>query len=147
MRKRTRRTPRLTGRVLLPDEIQKKLLPLHMALELLPLGMFQRAHADALALIINVVSVDAVDKAPAVYAHVEKASEVLIAMKARVDVGKNWGATSDERKTLMTAIVEFDKYLRRWTTARWDVAATTVNVLNAKFKAEGGQFLELRSAG
>ena len=137
-----KRKPRAKGHILLPEQVARQVYPLHVSLELLPLGLFQRGHADHLAKIINLITVDSAGRRDGMYDLTVEAGEVLQAMFERVREGKRWNVTADERATLTRCIREFDRYLRRWTTTRFDVAAATVNEINNQAKAAGGQFLD-----
>lgn len=142
MRKHSKRQPRNRGHILLPEQVQKMVMPLHMALELLPLGLFSREHADHLAKMINIVFVDATGKSERAMHYATRAGDVLTAMWTRHKQGKSWGTTSEERKELFQCIVEIDQYLRRMTTDRLKIAAVTIDELNAEAKAKGYKFLD-----
>ena len=69
MRKQgAKRKAGVSGYLLLPHQVAKYVTPLHIALELLPLGLFNKDHANGLARIINLMSVDSLNTNPAVYA-------------------------------------------------------------------------------
>lgn len=141
MRKRCIRKKWVKSHLLMPEQVSKMVLPLHMALELLPLGLFTREHADHLAKMINIVYVSADDKSPA-YLVSRKAGDVLIAMYARVKEGKAWNTTISERDTLKQSILAIDKHIRAMTTSSLKTAAVTIDLLNAEAKAKGYGFLD-----
>ena len=142
MRKQCKRVKRGKGHILIDTQVQKLVLPLHVALTLLPLGLFTREHADSLAKTINIVFVDAGDKHVQAHSHASKAGEVLCSMFKRVKEGKSWNVTADERDMLMQAVIGMDKHVRTMTTNRLLVAAITVDRLNAEAKAAGYGFLD-----
>lgn len=118
------------------------MLPLHIALTLLPIGSFAREHADSIAKVINIVFVDADERNPSAYNAAREAGDVLCAMFKRVREGKSWNVTTSERETLMSSILAMDKHLRTMTTTRFLIAAKTVDALNAEAKAKGYGFLD-----
>ena len=143
MRKRCNRTKRIVGHILLPKQVQEMVMPLHMAVKLLPLGLFSRDHADHLAKMINVVFVDACEKDDVAVDNARKAGETLTGMYRRVRDGKAWGATTREREILKTSILEIDRHIRRMTTNRLMLASATIDRLNEEAKAKGYKFLDM----
>ena len=142
MRKRCKRVIRSRGHILLENQVSKLVLPLHLSLTLLPMGVFTREHADSLAKVINLVFVDSDGRSPEAYAAAKEAGAVLCSMFKRVREGKSWNTTIEERDRLMKAIVTMDRYVRRFTTDRFLKAAMTVDALNAQAKAKGYGFLD-----
>jgi hypothetical protein len=142
MRKRCKRVVRSKGHILLENQVQKLVLPLHISLTLLPMGAFTREHADSLAKVINLVFVDSDSRNQDAYAAAKNAGEVLCSMFKRVRDGKSWNTTIDEREKLMKAISTMDHYVRRFTTDRFLKAAMTVDALNNEAKAKGYGFLD-----
>ena len=142
MRKHCKRVKRSTGHILLEHQVQKTVMPLHMALAMLPKGLFTRSHADSLAKVINIVFVDSEGRDAAAYQSAKDAGDVLCSMFSRVNEGKSWNTTAGEREKLMASIVSMDKYIRRLTTDRFLIAAITVDRLNAEAKAKGFGFLD-----
>ena len=142
MRKRCKRVIRSRGHILLENQVSKLVLPLHLSLTLLPMGVFTREHADSLAKVINLVFVDSDGRSPDAYAAAKEAGAVLCSMFKRVREGKSWNTTIEERDRLMKAIVTMDHYVRRFTTDRFLKAAMTVDALNAEAKAKGYGFLD-----
>lgn len=133
---------RLVSYLLTPEQVAKYVTPLHVGLTLLPLGLFQRAHANHLAVVINLISVDAANKDQQVLDAANRGGDVLMTMFERHSVGKAWNVTATERKILQECIVLYDRALRTWTSDRLLIAAATVDVHNAQFKANGGKFLD-----
>lgn len=142
MRKACKRVKRNKGHILLEHQVRKMVLPLHMALTMLPMGLFTRSHADDLAKVINIVFVDSDGRDSVAYQAAKDAGEVLCSMFVRVNEGKSWNTTNDEKRKLTDSIVSMDKYVRRLTTDRFAVAAITVDRLNAEAKAKGYGFLD-----
>lgn len=133
----------MTAPALLSERtMQLMLTPLHMAVELLPLGHFGREHADHVAKIINVVAMDPASKGNGMLEVADEAGQILLAMKARVDAGKSWNCTAAERERLTACILKMDKYMRTWTNRRFTIAAMTVDAINRRRIAEGAKFLE-----
>ena len=127
--------------------IHKMLTPLHMSVELLPLGLFTEDHAEMLAKLVNLIMVDSAAKGNGMHRVAEAVGQVLIAMQDRVDAGKSWNVTSTERETLVENILKMDKHLRTWTVRRFNISAMSVNQINAQAKAQGfkrGQRVELQ---
>lgn len=142
MRKSCKRVVRSKGHILVGSQLEQIVLPLHIALTLLPIGAFKRAHADSIAKVINIVFVDASERAPAAHNAASDAGEVLCSMFKRVREGKAWNVTVDERNRLTSAIVVMDRYIRTMTTTRFIIAAKTVDALNNEAKAKGYGFLD-----
>ena len=77
MRKHCKRVIRSRGHILLENQVNKLVLPLHISLTLLPMGAFTREHADSLAKVINLVFVDSDSRSPGAYAAAKEAGAVL----------------------------------------------------------------------
>jgi len=142
MRKRCKRVVRSKGHILLEQQVQRIVLPIHISLTMLPLGAFTREHADNLAKVINIVFVDAGERDPVAMDYASRAGEVLCKMFKRVNEGKSWNTTMEEREELTSAVLGMDHYVRRLTTDRLLIAAKTVDALNAEAKAKGYGFLD-----
>lgn len=115
------------------------MLPLHMAVELLPVGLYQRDHANHAAMVINLVRVDAASRAPRVYEAVNEAAGTLSSIVARNKRTGRWGATSEELSAMRNAIRIMDQYMRTWTAQRLRIAAATADAINQQAKARGGK--------
>ena len=127
--------------------IHKMLTPLHMSVELLPLGLFTEDHAETLAKLVNLVAVDSAGKGNGMWQVADAVGQVLIAMQERVEAGKSWNVTATERETLVENIMKMDKHFRTWTVRRFNINAMAVNEINNRAKAEGykrGQRVELQ---
>jgi len=127
--------------------IHKMLTPLHMSVELLPLGLFTEDHAWMIAKLINLVAVDSAGKGNGLWQVADSVGQVLIAMQERVEAGKSWNVTATERETLVENIMKMDKHFRTWTVRRFNINAMAVNEINNRAKAEGykrGQRVELQ---
>jgi len=142
VRKSCKRVVRSKGHILIGAQLERIVLPLHIALTLLPIGAFTREHADTIAKAINIVFVDANNRSPTAHAAATDAGDVLCAMFKRVNEGKAWNVTTDEKVTLMSSILIMDKHIRTMTTSRFMIAAKTIDVLNAEAKAKGYGFLD-----
>lgn len=128
--------------LLMPNQVAKYVLPLHMAVELLPLGLYQREHANHAAMVINLVRIDATGRSAEVYDMANEAAGTLSGIIARYTRTEKWGATSEELSALRKAALVMDKYMRTWTTNRLRVAAATADVLNEQAKARGAKTFE-----
>ena len=132
----------LTGVILSPAQIQKIMTPLHLAPELLPLGLFTRDHADSVAMIVNLVAMDSAGKGNGMWMVANEVGEILLKMRERVDQGKAWNCTASEREDLIAGILKMDKYMRTWTNRRYTMAAIAVDRINVEAKAKGGKLLD-----
>ena len=127
--------------------ISKMLTPLHMSVELLPLGLFNQDHAEMIAKLINLMAVDSAGKGNGMWQVADAVGQVLIAMQDRVEAGKSWNVTAAEREVMIENIMKMDKYLRSWTVRRFNINAIAVNEINARAKAQGakrGQRVEIQ---
>ena len=115
------------------------MLPLHMGVELLPLGLFQRTHANHMAMVISLVRIDATGRSAEVYDLINEAAGVLASIIERHKRTDKYGATSEELSALRKAVLVMDKYMRTWTTDRLRIAAATADVLNEQAKARGAK--------
>lgn len=134
--------PMLTGALLSQEAISRMLTPLHMSVELLPLGLFTKDHAEHVAKLVNLVAADSAGRGDGAWQVADRVGSILVAMKERADVGKAWNCTSAERAELIENITKMDRYMRAWTNRRFTQAAMTVDAINAKARAAGGQFME-----
>lgn len=143
MRKQgAKRKAGVSGYLLLPHQVAKYVMPLHVALELLPLGLFNKDHANSLAQVINLMSVDSLNTNPVVYAAANACADILSTMLERVKAGKSWNVTTEEREKLRNYILIFDRALRTWTSHRLLINAATVDAHNAVAKNRGGKLLD-----
>ena len=80
--------PRQRGHVLTPVQVQELVMPIHMSLQLLPLGLFTEQHGHDLAAFTNVAQF-AADEAGRddIHQHAHDAAEILLAMRDRVSAG------------------------------------------------------------
>lgn len=143
MRKQgAKRKATLSGHLLLPHQVAQYVTPLHISLELLPLGLFNRDHANKLAQVVNLITVDSLNTNPVVYAAANTCADILSTMFERVKAGKSWNVTADEREKLRNHILIFDRALRTWTSHRLLINAATVDAHNAVAKNRGGKLLD-----
>ena len=119
--------------------IHKMLTPLHMSVELLPLGLFTEDHAEMIAKLINLMAVDSAGKGNGMWQIADAVGQVLITMQSRVDEGKSWNVTAQERETLVENIMKMDKHFRTWTVRRFNINAMAVNEINNRAKAQGAK--------
>ena len=127
--------------------IHKMLTPLHMSVELLPLGLFTEDHAEMIAKLVNLMAVDSAGKGNGMWQVADAVGQVLLAMQERVENGKSWNVTAAERETLVENIMKMDKHLRTWTVRRFNINAVAVNEINSRAKAQGakrGQRVEIQ---
>ena len=132
----------VSGYLLLPHQVAKYVMPLHVALELLPLGLFNKDHANSLAQVINLMSVDSAARNSIVYSAANACADILSNMFERVQHGKSWNVTTEERARLREYILIFDRSIRTWTSSRMLVNASTVDAHNALAKKRGGALLD-----
>lgn len=134
--------PMLTGALLSQEAIGRLLTPLHMSVELLPMGCFTKDHAEHVAKIVNIVAADSAGRGDGMWQVADRVGSILVAMKERVDAGKSWNCTAAERESLIENITKMDRYVRAWTNRRFTKAAITVDQINAAARAKGGAFMD-----
>lgn len=132
----------VSGYLLLPQQVAQYVTPLHVALELLPLGLFNKDHANSLAQVINLMSVDSAARNKIVYSAANACADILSSMFERVQHGKSWNVTAEERAQLRGYILIFDRALRTWTSQRLLTNAVTVDLHNSLAKDRGGKLLD-----
>lgn len=143
MRKQgAKRKASMSGYLLLPHQVAQYVTPLHVSLELLPLGLFNKDHANGLARIISLMSVDSATNNKAVYMAANACADILSIMFERVKAGKSWNVTTEEREKLRNYILIFDRALRTWTSHRLLINAATVDAHNEVAKNRGGKLLD-----
>lgn len=139
-----RRMGREAGHVLTPQQVERLVMPIHVALELLPLGLYTEAHAHDLAAFLNVAQFAANDAArDDIHAEATSAAEVLLAMRDRVRAGRAWNVTAGERETLMRSVTVLDRWYRTQTNTRWRRALRQVYAICDRAWAEGREELDL----
>jgi len=122
-------------------QVARLLTPIHMAIELLPLGLYTKEHAHDLAAFLTITQVAAdLCKARQIVAHGSDAAEVLLAMRDRVEAGRSWNVTTDERERLMRAIVAIDRWCPM---VRWQQALRKAYRLADEALERGAKPLEL----
>ncbi len=101
-------------------QVARLMTPLHMAIELLPLGLFTREHAHDLAAMLTIAQYAAeASNRDDIIEHGASAALVLLAMRDRVEAGRNWNVTADEREALMRSVLAIDKWFPECPTVRW----------------------------
>ena len=119
MRKRGARFNRTKGHVLTPKQLEKLMMPVHVAISVLPLGLFTIDHANDLAAFTNIMQYAAEDAGRSdLLERGLKMAETLYGIKDRFDTNSEWSVTDDERATLMENAVVLDRWMRTLTTAR-----------------------------
>lgn len=134
--------PMLNSALMTEKSLSKVLTPLHISVELLPLGLFSKDHAEAVLKVVNLVSADSASKGNGMWQVADEAGMIILAMKRRVDEGKAWNCTVDERQRLIHSIVKMDRYMRTWTNKRFTVAAITIDRTNAEARSQGKVFMD-----
>lgn len=125
-------------------QVARLLTPIHMAIELLPLGLYTKEHAHDLAAFLTITQVAAdLCKARQIVAHGSDAAEVLLAMRDRVEAGRSWNVTTDERERLMRAIVAIDRWFPTCPMVRWQQALRKAYRLADEALERGAKPLEM----
>lgn len=134
------------GHVMMPHQVERLVMPIHVALELLPLGLFTEQHAHDLAAFLTVAQLAAEEagREDIVSAGADGAL-ALLAMRDRVRDGKAWNVTTDERARLMRCVVTLDRWYRTTTTSRWVRALRRATELADAAMARGAGRLDLIS--
>jgi hypothetical protein len=148
------RAPRATrrrgdcGHVLMPRQIERLVMPIHVALELLPLGLYTESHAHDLAAFLTVAQLAAEEAGREDLVGVgADGALVLIAMRDRVREGAAWNVTAAERERLMHCVLTLDRWYRSTTTTRWIRAARKATALADAALARGAGRLDLVTDG
>ena len=145
MRKGNRRMKRIAkGHVLTPGQVEDLVLPIHAALTLLPLGLFTAEHGHSLAAFLNVCQVAARDaKRGDIHDIASGGAEVLLTMRRRVNDGKGWNVTAQERETLTRCVMVMDRWYRTQSSSRWQRALYAVLRICDRAIAEGKEEMDL----
>ena len=143
MRKRGATHSGQRGHVLTPGQVQTLVMPIHVAAELLPLGLFSEAHAHDLAAFLSVAQF-AADEAcrEDVHDSAHRGAEILCAMRDRAQKCGRWNVTTEERQALHASILTIDKWMRGVSSTRWARALHRVLAICNKLEAEGRTPLE-----
>ena len=144
MRKRGARHSRIRGHILTPQQVEKLVMPIHVALELLPIGLYTEEHAHDLAAFLTVAQVAAKEAGREdIVTAGSQGATVLLDMHKRVRDGKSWNVTAAEREKLMNSVLTIDKWHRTQTNARWIRAMRKVLEMCDRAKAKGAQPFDL----
>lgn len=148
MRKANRKMkPRMAGHVLTPHQVQQLVMPIHMAIELLPLGLFTEQHGHDLAAFLNVAQVAARDAQRGdIHDIASGGAEVLLTMRNRVRSGKGWNVTTEERERLTRCVMTMDRWYRTQSSARWKRALYAVLRICDRALAEGKEEMDVLEA-
>lgn len=143
MRKRGARFNRARGHVLTPQQIEKLMMPIHVAISLLPIGCFKIDHAHDLAAFTNIMQYAAEDagRQDMLDRGLEMA-ETIYAMKDRSEQTGEWTVTDSERATLMENAVALDRWMRKLTTTRIMAACYRVDRDIAAAVAKGASEMD-----
>lgn len=145
MRKRNHRMKRIPkGHVLTPKQVETLVMPIHVSLTLLPMGLFQEQHGHNLAAFVNVAQL-AADEAGRddIHQHAHGAAVILLRMRDRVRGGKGWNVTTAERDGLMKHITAIDGWMRGVSNVRWYRALNRVAAMCDRLLAEGKAEMDL----
>ena len=125
-------------------QVAALLMPIHMAIELLPLGLYTVEHAHDLAAFLTISQLAAEScSRPDMVAHGRDAAMVLLAMRDRVEAGKGWNVTADERERLMRAVVAIDRWFADVPLVRWQQAVAKAYRIADRERARGAKPLEM----
>ena len=125
-------------------QVAQLLMPIHMAIELLPLGLYTVEHAHDLAAFLTISQLAAAScKRDDMVRHGSDAAAVLLAMRDRVASGEGWSVTADERERLMRSIVEIDRWFHTLPMVRWGQAVAKAYRIADRARARGAKPLEM----
>ena len=143
MRKRGARHSGQRGHVLTPSQVRHLVTPIHVALELLPMGLYSEQHAHDLAAFLNVAQL-AADEAgkEQIHSTAHDAAVILLRMRDRVKAGHAWNVTAGERQQLMQAVTIIDRWMRGVSSTRWARALRAVLAICDKAAAQGMQEMD-----
>lgn len=137
-------TKHMPGHVLTPYQVQQLVMPIHVAIELLPLGLFGEKHGHDLAAFLNVAQIAARDaKRSDIHDIASDGAEVLLAMRKRVNAGKSWNVTTDERDRLTRCVMTLDRWYRTQSSARWKRALYAVLRICDRAMADGKEEMDI----
>lgn len=144
---RKRRSARLIGHLLTPNQVEQLTLPIHMALRLLESEHFSEAHAADLGAFLSIgqVAAELRRKLPVVEIGAAGA-EILIAMRDRARQGRGWFASASEREVLTRAVVTMDRFLRTVQSCHLLQAMESTNRICELAKANGAGLLDVAQA-
>lgn len=134
--------PMLNPALMSEKSLSKVLTPLHVSVELLPLGLFNKDHAESVLKVVNLVAADSASRGNGMWQVADEVGMIILSMKRRVDEGKAWNCTGDQRQRLIHGIVKMDRYMRTWTNKRFTVAAVTVDRTNSEARSKGKVFMD-----
>lgn len=132
------------GHVLTPHQVEQIMMPIHVALSLLPLGLFTAKHGHDLAAFLNVCQIAAKDAGrDDIHDLAVEGANVLLAMRYHVRAGKAWNVTTPERETLTRAVMTLDRWNRTQTSTRWRRALYAVLQACEQGMAEGKEEMDV----
>lgn len=102
-----------------PKEVLDVVLPCHIALELIPLGLFQVGHANRIIWLLNLMTADGSTR---VGDRVRDCARVIRALRE----SGSWSCSETDLKVLRLCVSAFDAELSRWTKYRLNVAEETL---------------------
>lgn len=132
------------GHVMTPRQVEQLVMPIHIAIELLPLGLYTEQHAHDLAAFLNVAQFAANEAGrDDIHAETVCGVRVLMAMRDRARAGKAWNVTHDERTTLLRTVNILDCWHRTQTNTRWERAMRRVIEICDRAMAQGRRELDV----
>lgn len=130
--------------LLTDKEVRDICMPIHVALTLLPLGLYTESHAHDLAAFLTVAQVAAKNlNRPDMITAGSDGATVLLAMRDRVRAGKQWNVTADERDALMRSITAIDEWFPTVKKVAWIRALREVYRMCERAAERGLQELDL----
>lgn len=139
-----RQFPSPTVGLLSREEVGRLTMPIHAALTLLPLGLYEESHAHDLAAFLTVAQVVArnANRRDIMKAGDDGAS-ALLAMRDRARQGKSWNVTAEERDALMRSVTAIDEWFSSVKKVAWIAAVRTVYRMCDEASERGLQELDL----
>lgn len=119
MRKRgARRSPPPVK--LTPKQVADLTMPIHIAMQMLPLGLYTEDHAHDLVAFLGVAHFAATETNKQDARQVcSEASEILLTMAERAKRTGSWNVTSAECKTLLGAVTAIDEWMHHQNADVW----------------------------
>lgn len=122
-----RRKPRPKGHVILPAQVQKLVTPIHMALTLLPMGLFTASHGFDVVAFLNIAQLasNALGRRD-IEQHGSQAAWIVLRLRERAEQSNSstWAATPEELAALQQHILAIDKWMRGVTNTTLKAAIT-----------------------
>jgi hypothetical protein len=145
MRKHTRRKHYATGHLLLGQQVDAIVMPVHISLAAIEMGSGCISNRHTLAAFLNVAGVCAarmVGTAPQTRAAIDAAKYALVEADKRFQRLGRWGFDSQQMLTIRRAITLADALMRRANSAILSYAVNYVGSLNDRTPETLGTLLE-----